>query len=305
VAAAFCAFCGKPVPPGAAFCPSCGATVARTPAAAPMPTYGAPPPAGPPMAGGWSPPPTYAGAPYPGTPYPAPPPGPSPQERQKDGEALRAIEIAAIIALVGFAFSAATLVLTPIENVITTTTSSPSTNSTVHFSLNTTFFYVLIAAGGLFTLLEYAWYRSGFHTLAAYDTRFRTPAALVIVAIVGYILVILGAVIFVNDLGQLVNSCPGGSTSNLTAPSCAIPSGFWAALALVLVGAIVALVGFIGLLIGIWRLGTRFSDGLFKAGAILLIFPFLQIIGAILVLVAAHGCRAKVLGPGPTAPGSF
>lgn len=233
------------------------------------------------------------------------PQGPSRQERERDAQALRAIEIAAIIALVGFGFSAATLVLFPFANAVTSTTSSSNSNSTVHFSLNTTFFYVLIVAGGVFTLMELAWYRSGFHTIAAYDARFSTPSGLVIVAMAGYVLVLLGAAVFVNELGQLVNSCPGATSNSTLAPACVIPSDFWVGIALLLVGAVVALIGFIGLLIGIWRLGTRFSDGLFKAGAILFIFPFLQIIGAILVLVAAHGCRQKVLGPNPGTPATF
>ncbi len=60
------------------------------------------------------------------------------------------------------------------------------------------------------------------------------------------------------------------------------------------VAAILALIGYIGLLIGIWRLGTRYGESLFKVGAVLLIIPLLSVIGVILILVAARSSRAKL-----------
>ena len=58
--------------------------------------------------------------------------------------------------------------------------------------------------------------------------------------------------------------------------------------------AIIILVGYIGLLIGIWRLGSRYSSDGFKVGAVLLIFPVLSVAGAILILVSARNARARI-----------
>jgi hypothetical protein len=153
MSATFCSFCGKPIPPGATFCPACGASVARgyappaaPPSGAPYATFPGSPysPQPAPMAGGWgAPPPMYPGGPT----------QPSPQSRQRDITALRAIQIAAIIALIGFGLSAATLVLTPISQVASTSTSGSGQNTTIHFNVNQTLLYALLVSGGVLALL--------------------------------------------------------------------------------------------------------------------------------------------------------
>ena len=297
MAAGFCSFCGKPVPPAATFCPSCGAAVARSYAPPGTSAPGAPNFApSPPLAGGWPPPPS----PY----APAPPSRPA-QSPERNRRALEAIQIAAVIALVGFGLSAATLVLTPVGQAFSTTTSGTGANTTVHLHVDLIFVDGLIAVGGVLTLLELGFYRSGFRTLAEEDPRFRTPATLTIVAMIGYAMLLLGAAVLINDLVQAVNSCSGGASNGTLTSGCLFTGSFWGSLALIGVGAIVALVGFIGLLIGIWRLGDRFDDSLFKVGAVLSIFPFLQIIGAILILVGAHSGLARLGRANPYAPRSF
>jgi hypothetical protein len=69
-------------------------------------------------------------------------------------------------------------------------------------------------------------------------------------------------------------------------------------LVLLFVVAIVLLIGAIGLLIGIWRLGTRYQEGLLKVAAILLILPVLNIVGFVLILVASRSLRNRI-GSGP------
>jgi len=237
--------------------------------------------------------------------YPGVPAGPTREDRERDSRALRAVEIAAVIALVGFGFSLVTLVLVPFSSFTSSYQTSTGGNATTNVTLNTGLLYVVLGVQGILTIIEFAWYRVGFSTIATHDSRFSTPAALTIVAAIGYALVILGAAILIHDVNQLITSCSSTAGSNLTGGTACVPSSFWEALVLVLVGGIVALVGFIGLLIGIWRLGTRFSDGLFKAGAVLMIFPLLQIVGAILILVAAHGAREKVAKSNPFTPTGF
>lgn len=70
-----------------------------------------------------------------------------------------------------------------------------------------------------------------------------------------------------------------------------------------LVGGLATLVGLIGILIGVWRLGTRYGDGVFKVSALLLIFPIVSFVGAILILYSAYSHRNRVAAmanaPGP------
>jgi hypothetical protein len=62
------------------------------------------------------------------------------------------------------------------------------------------------------------------------------------------------------------------------------------------VAAIALFVGYIGLLVGIWRLGTRYGEWMFKVGALFLIFPFLNVAGTIFILIAARESGGKTPG---------
>jgi len=66
----------------------------------------------------------------------------------------------------------------------------------------------------------------------------------------------------------------------------------------VLVGAALAIVGFFALAIGVWRLGDRFGEDLFKVGAVLLIL--VGVVGMVVILIAARSARRRIPDPGPT-----
>jgi Protein of unknown function (DUF973) len=146
---------------------------------------------------------------------------------------------------------------------------------------------VVVAAVGI-ALVEIYLYRSAFKTLEARDARFSTPAKLALVLLVSLILLV---VLFAWTIAILVAAidCAGGSA---VVPASCVPATLLLAVGLLAVVAIAALVGYIGVLIGIWRLGTRYGDGRFKVGAILLIIPLLDIAGAVLILLAARSANA-------------
>ncbi len=62
---------------------------------------------------------------------------------------------------------------------------------------------------------------------------------------------------------------------------------------------IIGLIGYIGVAIGIWRFGVRYGEGKFKAGAILIFFPLLNVVGLVLILIAARSTRAKLANGSP------
>ena len=133
-------------------------------------------------------------------------------------------------------------------------------------------------------------YRSAFVTLAPVDRRFSTPGALALVAIVGLVLAVLGVCLLLIALYHAVQ-CAG--SGNPVTQACLFTGTFWASLALLAVGGIVAVVGLIGVLLGIWRLGTRYRQSLFKVGAVLLIFPYLNLVGAILIWAGARSAHRE------------
>ena len=106
------------------------------------------------------------------------------------------------------------------------------------------------------------------------------------------------------QLSSAVTCLNNASTNNTTAAASCITGTLAGLILIVGIAAILALVGYIGLLIGLWRLGTRYDSGLFKAGAILAIFPLLNLVGAILILVAAHTARER-LNSTPPSPVGF
>jgi hypothetical protein len=277
----FCANCGQPVVPGSAFCPSCGAPVAGVvpPPAAPAST-----PAGMPLNAS-----AYAG-------YPAvtgSDRGPSPATRPADLLALSSVTIAAIIGLVGTIASLATLFVRSATSISAATQS----NGSVSFTLSATQLDVLAAAAGvglLFWIAEVLLYRRAFRTLARHDPRLSTPSILMMVALIGLAIIVAAGAGLVVLLYQAVQ-CAGPGNPITTA--CLNFSGAGGLGLLLGLGAVLAVIGYIGLLVGIWRLGTRYGESMFQAGAVLLLFPFLNVIGVILILVAARSVHSRIAGP--------
>jgi uncharacterized membrane protein len=202
------------------------------------------------------------------------------------------VSLAAILGLVGAVLGFLTLLVAPVFSIVNTSTSGSGTS----ISLNLSGLYLLAIAGGIglvLSLLELWFYRQSFRALAPGDPRFATPATLVLVALIAVVIVVLGAIALVDVVYQAI-LCTG--SGNPITSTCINVGNLLGLVAIVGIGSIVALVGFIGLLIGIWRLGTRYGEGMFKVGAILLLFPVLSFVGFILILVAARSARAKYEG---------
>lgn len=67
-----------------------------------------------------------------------------------------------------------------------------------------------------------------------------------------------------------------------------------AAFAVFGLAAVALLVGIIGIIIGLWRAGTRYDETLIKVGGILMIIPYVAIVGPILVLLGASSALKKI-----------
>jgi hypothetical protein len=284
VSSRFCPFCGQPIVAGGTFCPSCGAAVSATGAAAGSAGASAPPPPG------WGGTPIQGAVPFapsfamrPGTPASA--------SRPADLHALSNVTIAAVLALIGGVLSLVVLFGTNVASFLAVSTAG-SGGTTLSLDLTALYLFAITAGVGVvLSIIELVLYRQAFHTLAPHDTRFSTPSTLVLLAIIGIIIVVLGAAYLLYALYQAV-LCAGAG--NPLTGTCLSTASLLEAVGLIGVAAILAFVGWIGLLIGIWRLGSRYEEGLFKVGAVLLIFPVLNLVAAILILVAARSAREKL-----------
>jgi hypothetical protein len=291
-----CPRCGGLAPVGATFCPFCGNSLAApvsgspslTPStpghyvlSGPAPGSAAPPP--PPGFYGWSPAPPGGYAP-PGFGAPIP----TPATRAFDRDALTSLIWASILwlaaGIVGIVLIGGTASL---YTVRTTTTGTAYDFSGL--------FYVVIVASAVLELAVVVLLRSAFRRLAPIDSRFSTPSKLALLLIAGFLIVLLGLVPLVEGT-QALTGCIANSTNTTLPANCAGLGDLLVGALVVLAGGIVALIGYIGCLLGIWRFGARYQNDLFKVGAILLIFPLVSIVGAILILVAARGARMRAAG---------
>jgi hypothetical protein len=294
VVPATCPSCGAPTTPGAAFCARCGrAFGSATPSTRP---YGAPIPAAVPAAAPRSLyPPPDAPWPPPGRPYGWPPAassgGPSVEE---DGPALADTTWAGLVLFFAFslAFVAPALIGTGIV---------PATNGNPMINISTSTLYAegaLGAIAALLTAVGFSLLHRGFAGLR--DPEFRTPANLSIVAVVAVLLLLVVDLALIFTLTQLISclnsaSAMGNSTGGASLDC--LTGSVWAGVIGVLVFGLLAFIGYIGSAVGVYRLGRRNGETSLQVGAVLMCIPYLNVIGALLLIFGARGARTRLTSP--------
>lgn len=133
--------------------------------------------------------------------------------------------------------------------------------------------------------------RQGFVRLRSEDPRFSTPATLALLAIVGILVLVLGLAVLFSSVAALLQ-CAGGTTP--VPARCVNVGALLGGVALLFVGAVLGLIGLIGTVLGLWRLGDRYDNSLLKAGAVLWIFPILNLVGVLLILLALREVRHRL-----------
>lgn len=222
------------------------------------------------------------------------PPPRAPDTRAADLGALSKIWTAALISILGSLLGVAVPLALSFGHYISF--SIPATGSTVTYGVTALYTVLGIGIVGIvISIVAFWFYRDGFLALRPVDPRFASSPTWALLVIIGLIMVSLGLVAVLVGLVQTL-SCVGTST---TVPATCVNIGaLLGGVGLLLVGVIVLLIGYIGTLVAIWRLGTRYDNSLFKIGAVLLIIPFLSVVGQILILVAASSAKGRV-GQGP------
>jgi len=126
---------------------------------------------------------------------------------------------------------------------------------------------------------------------------FSLPSTLMLVLMAGAVIAAAGAIPLVNSVPDVIAKAP---YSPGTTPSAAFISAIGSLLiyfAVVALGGVLALIGEIGgLILGVWRLGTRYDEVMLKVAAICVIIPFLNILAPILILIGASSARGRLPG---------
>jgi hypothetical protein len=219
-----------------------------------------------------------------------PPPVQPPDTRETDVAGLSKIWTAALISIIGTALSVAVLIALETGYLRAALPASGSPLAITQTALGLVLGLAIV--GLAISVVSFWYYREGFIAFRKVDPRFSSSPTWALLVIIGLILLVLGIAALFAELFSLI-SCVGPSTTTIP-PGCINLGALLGSLGLVLVGAIILIIGYIGTLVAIWRLGDRFGNSLFKVGAVLLIFPYLSFVGQILVLVAASGARTQV-----------
>jgi len=127
------------------------------------------------------------------------------------------------------------------------------------------------------------------------DPEFSLPSKLTLLLVAGVVLVAIGLVPLFYNLPNIIASAPSQTGAT---PSSAFMSSLgtiFVYLGVMALGGLLALIGMVGgLILGVWKLGTRYGETLFKIGAILFIIPVANVLAPILVLLAAIQVRGRL-----------
>lgn len=152
------------------------------------------------------------------------------------------------------------------------------------FSLGTTLFStlsVLVLAGAILFLLSLFVYRRGFALLRTLDPRFRVASVLCLIGSIGFLLIVVLAAFVLGSTSSL-SSCLHGSPSH--ALSCLRsnePVGAYSGL----LGFWLTWLGGVGIVLGLFSAGHRFTQGLLSGGAVLYLLLLLVLVGPFLALL--------------------
>jgi hypothetical protein len=138
------------------------------------------------------------------------------------------------------------------------------------------------------------------------DREFRTPSTLAALGAVGILLLAFVDLALILSLTQVLNCLATASPTNSTATLSCVDNGPVIAELFGLVAfAIITVIGYIGTAVGVYRLGRRHQETTLQVGAVLMCLPYLNLIGAILIIVGAHGARGRLRSRGSAAAAGF
>jgi hypothetical protein len=157
--------------------------------------------------------------------------------------------------------------------------------------------------GGIAEVVGLIQLRSAFKALVGVDSiPFGLPSRLTLVALItvplvyaGLVLLLIGESILLPNFPNVAGSTPSSLTSVLSSGGIVY---LIVGSLLTFGGGLAALVGFIGVLLGLWRVGTRYNSAAIRAGAILMVAPLVQIAAPIVILVGARDASKKLESTG-------
>jgi hypothetical protein len=142
----------------------------------------------------------------------------------------------------------------------------------------------VLSIGFFVALVAVILYLLSFSAFKKVQSGFGGPRALVLIGVVGTLLVFVGLVAALEEF-LMVSSCVATNTTS----SCVSIATLYGPVLAIFFGLVLAFVGWIGLIIGIYRVGSRYNSTPTKVGAILTIIPVVALVAPILILIGVSG----------------
>jgi len=149
----------------------------------------------------------------------------------------------------------------------------------------------VIAFGGILSLLQLTWMRRGLRQLPGPSPELDNPIRWSVLAYPGLVLILIGIPTIFGTLGLAVSCRPGtlGPGGGMTCTFTGAIWPFFVGVGITASGAVLSVVGWISLALGIWRLDRRYHESLLPIGAVFLVlFP---LIGDILLWIGIKHIR--------------
>lgn len=136
-----------------------------------------------------------------------------------------------------------------------------------------------------------------FRDLSKVDRgRFSIPSILMILMLVGVAVQGVGLIPLLNSISDLVAQIPATPTTTLPPAFFSLLSSLIFDYMLLAIAGMAALIGEIGgLILGLWRVGSRYDRTVIKIGAIFEVIPLLNVVAPILVLIGAHEAKSRMV----------
>ncbi len=142
---------------------------------------------------------------------------------------------------------------------------------------------ILVLAGALLFIFSLILYRSSFWSFRRVEPRFSIAAALCLVGTVGFLLIVVGAVLLVYQSSGVTGCLHGRPTQALNCLRSAQPLGSYTTL----VGFVLGWLGGLGIVLGLVLSGLRYHRGWIYGGAILYGLLLLVLIGPFLTALVS------------------
>jgi len=152
------------------------------------------------------------------------------------------------------------------------------------------FWVGLVSVQPVLAIVAASCFRWAFSSLATRDEGFVAPSQLSLVLLVGEAVLLVGSVVFAAAFYTTAQCNPSGLAPPASCP--ALGDVLFAGV-LIAIGAVVGLLGLVGVAVGTWRLGSRTKSRWLKVGSVLLPIPYVNVVGDLVVLLVVRSQLAR------------